>query len=154
MRNFAEELAQAKARLADAEAALTAGVNPYAEQNVATHRARVARLEAEAGHFAPEPNAPAPVSEPIAAAPIPKPARQLTGTREEQLRRLARAMEADERALAEAIAVGTTPDEFALQIVEDRDPEAVALRIAYSHGPVTRKATPDVEEMVQRILNA
>lgn len=158
MKNFVGELAQAKVRLADAEAALTAGVNPYAEKNVATHRARVARLETEASVAAPEPIAPAaaivPPSESIAAAPKSKSTPIITGTREERLERLAKAHAAGALVLQDAVARGLSPDEFAIELAEMRDPDALAVRIAKADKPVTRKAAPEVENMVQRILEA
>jgi hypothetical protein len=107
-------LATARARLAEAEADLAAGINPYAAKNVETHRARVARLEAAV-------RAPTPAASksptPAPAAPAPKPAipaPAITGTREERLRRIAVAFDTDERTLEAAIDDGTTPDEFAV----------------------------------------
>jgi hypothetical protein len=81
---------------------------------------RAARIEAM-GEEVPSAAPPAPV-EAIALPPAPistpkpaaKPAPRLTGTREERLRALARAMRADGRLLAAAIASGASPDDFAL----------------------------------------
>lgn len=150
------ELARARQNLADAEAALAHGSNPYAEQNVATHRARVARFEVSQTPARPTPTAPAAatVAPSVAVAAAPKPAPAITGTREERLRRLAKALGASERELARAIASGTTPDAFALEIMDLRDPDAVAARIMNSDKPVATKAAPEVEETAQRILNA
>ncbi|HZV17516.1 MAG TPA: hypothetical protein VFF84_02370 [Sphingobium sp.] len=144
------ELERAREKLAEAEAALAAGINPYAERNVATHRARVARLEAAAKSAAPvAPPSPAPV-----AAVKPQPAPQLLGTREERLQRLAKVMSAGADVLAEALANGTSPDAFAVQVVDSRDPDSVAARILNSDKPVANRQLPEVEEMAQRILNA
>lgn len=145
------ELDRARTNLIAAEAALAAGSNPYARQNVATHRARVARLEAAAKPAAPiAPPSPAPVA---ATKPAPK-SMQPTGTREERLRRLSKVMSADERHLAQALAAGTTPDAFAVEIMDSRDPDAVAARILNSDKSVASRQLPEVEEMAQRILNA
>ncbi|WP_324743077.1 hypothetical protein U8326_06470 [Tsuneonella sp. CC-YZS046] len=152
------ELARAEANLADAEAAVAEGSsNPYAEQNLAIHRRRVARLQAEM----PPPAVPA-------AQPAPKPAPaalQPTGTLEQRLRRLARAMGGDEATLAAAIAKGTTPDAFALHLTDNliarrkaaaeaAEIEATALRIAHPTPASVLKATADVEAIVARIANA
>ncbi|MFA7597281.1 MAG: hypothetical protein WCY92_13105 [Novosphingobium sp.] len=102
-------LERAEELLAEAEASLAAGTNPYAVQNLATHRARVARLRT-AGPAAPIPAAAAPITPP--AAP------KLAGTREERLSRLATAMGADKATLAAAIAAGTPPDVFALELTD------------------------------------
>lgn len=107
------DLDTARARLAEAEADVAAGINPYAEENLATHRARVAKLEAAAR--APLPAASIPAA-PAPAAPAPKvtPAPVITGTRIERLQRIAAAFDTDERTLEAAIEDGLTPDEFAV----------------------------------------
>lgn len=107
----------AKARLAETETLIADGLGgPYAKQNLAAHKARVARLSAEA---------PAPVFSSSPAPPLPVPTRaqakppQPQGTREERLTRLAAAFDADEATLEAAIADGTSPDEFALICSEE-----------------------------------
>lgn len=156
------ELERARAMLAETEELSAAGLGgPYAEQNLASARARVARLEMAAIPAAPPAPAPASSACPalVAASSIP-PARrsvslpQPTGTREERLRWLAKAMGADERALAHALASDTTPDAFAIEIMESRDPEAVARRIVNSDRPIASTVPADVEEQAQAILNA
>lgn len=143
-------LARARELLADTESQIANGLGgPYAEKNLATHRARVARLEA-----AQAPATPAPVAHVAPAAPKAPAAPIITGTREERLRRLATAMGADDEALAAAISNGTSPDAFAVEIAESRDPEAVARRIANSDRPAARKAAPEVEEIAARIAAA
>lgn len=144
-------LDRARENLAVAEAALADGTNPYAEQNVATHRARVAKLESEQSPAGVTPALPA---APSVVAVKPKPAPALTGTRGERLERLAKAMGADDRMLAEAIADGTSPDAFAIEIVDSRDPDAIARRIANSDQPSARKGTAEVDAVAARIATA
>ena len=154
------ELERARANLADAEAALAAGTNPYAEQNLATHRARVARLEAKAGLATPAAHLPAQRHAPAATVvPSPAPAvaafPQPTGTREERLRRLGKAMGADAAMVAAAIVAGTSPDDFAVQIVDSKNPEAVAQQILRADQPVTQPlADALAEALAQAILAA
>ncbi len=120
------ELERARADLADAEASLVAGTNPYAEQNVSTFRARVARLEAAA------PRTPAVASIPTTpAVPSPKapPAPVIAGTREERLRRIAVAFDTDEATLEAAIDEGISPDEFAMIASDEAAAKAKAHEI-------------------------
>lgn len=126
-------LARAEANLAEAEASLAAGTNPYAAQNVATHRARVARLRAAV---------PAPVLAATTPAPAP-PAPKLTGTREERLARLAKAMGADKATLEAAITQGTSPDAFAVQLADKK----IARRKAAAEAA-------EVQAIAARIANA
>lgn len=121
------ELERARANLADAEASLAAGTNPYAQQNLDTARTRLASLEAAA---TPAPVAPPPSPANI-ATPTPIPA-QPTGSREDRLRRLAYAWGAEEATLEAAIADGTTPDEFAMTVSEEALVKAAAREIANS----------------------
>jgi len=157
----ARELAAAEARLAETESLIAEGLGgPYAEQNLATHRKRVARLQAEMPPPAPTGAvAPMPAPKPAAAAPQP------TGTREQRLRRLAKAMGDDEATLAAAIRAGTTPDEFALILTDQKiarqkaaaeatEIEATALRIALPEVPSVPKAAPEVEAIAKRIAQA
>lgn len=102
-------LARAEAGLAEMEELFAAGLGgPYAEQNLATHRSRVASLRSAATTPAPA------VANPTARRTFPK----LTGTREERLTRLARVMEADPATLAAALADGLEPDTFALKMAD------------------------------------
>ena len=110
------ELERARSNLADAEASLTAGTNPYAQQNVQIHRRRVARLEAVADRPRPAP------------APTPAPAAP-SGTRAQRLARLAHAFGVDEQHLEAALADGLTPDEFAVIASEIAAANAKALAI-------------------------
>jgi len=74
---------------------------------------------------APAPAAPAP-----ATAPKPAPAAlQPTGSREQRLERLAVAMGAFPATLEAAIRDGTTPEEFVLLALRDREIEAKAKEI-------------------------
>lgn len=120
------ELERARANLADAEASLAAGTNPYAQQNVDTFRARVARLEAAA--TAPQPAAVS-TPTPVLAAPAPKPAPTPTGTRVERLQRIAAAFGADERTLEAAIDDGMSADEFAVVASDEAVAKAKAAEI-------------------------
>ncbi|HET6388580.1 hypothetical protein [Hyphomicrobium sp.] len=149
------ELHRAREALADAEAQVLAGFNPYAATNVATQRARVARLEADLGlpiSFLDVPRVDAAAGSTPARRSNPAPG--ISGTREERLQRLAKTMDADEAHLARAIAAGTSPDEYAIEILDSRDPDAVARRIVNSDRPAARTAACEIEEMAQRILNA
>lgn len=127
-------LERAEAMLAEAEDAVAAGLNPYAEQNLATHRARVARLRAAV----PAPVAKAPAA-PIAPPAVPK----LIGTREERLTRLAKAMDADRATLEAAITQGTSPDAFAVQLADKK----IARRKAAAEAA-------EVQAIAARIANA
>ena len=142
------ELDRVRTQIAEAESR----GGPYVAESVAALRKRLARLEAVSASAA-SASAPAiPVAAPAAAARIkPTPT---TGTREDRLKRLAKAMGADGALLAEAMASGMTPDAFALEVIDSNDPKAVAMRIANSDKPVMRNAVPEVEEMAQRILGA
>lgn len=122
------ELERAREMLADAEAVHAAGTNPYSAENLATHRARVAKLEAAARAPLPAASIP-PAPAPAPAAPEPKPAPAITGTREERLRRIAAAFDTDERTLEAAIDEGTTPDEFALIASDEAAVKAKAKEI-------------------------
>lgn len=120
-------LETARANLADAEASLAAGTNPYAQQNVDTYRARVARLVA-----AVVTTPPAAAAQPIAAAPAApaaKPASVILGTREERLQRIAAAFGTDERTLEAAIDDGLSPDEFAIVASDEAVAKAKAAEI-------------------------
>lgn len=118
----------AKNRLAECEALIEQGLGgPYAEQNLASHKARVARLSAEAPAPAAVTYTPSPA--PVRSTPTPARAKPL-GTREQRLRRLAAAWGADEATLNAAIADGTTPDAFALIVSDEAQIRAVAERIA------------------------
>ncbi len=110
------ELERARANLADAQASLAAGTNPYAAQNLASARSRLARLEAAA--CAPTQAPPPPTPAPVASKPAPVPP-QPVGTREERLVRLADAWGVDDATLGAAIDNGTKPDEFALICSEE-----------------------------------
>jgi hypothetical protein len=148
-------LARARELLAETESQIATGLGgPYVEKNLESHRLRVAHLEASASRIVPVASIPpiTPVRPAVSqiAHPLPTP----TGSREERLRRLATAMGADDRTLAEAIAAGTSPDEFVLKVVDDRDPDAVARRVARSDKPAAmRGATPE-EEIAARIASA
>ena len=150
------ELTQAKAALADAEAALAEGRGgPYGAQNVETHRRRVDRLKAQAPAPAPAIAIPPPLAPISTPKPVAKPAPVPTGSREDRLTRLAQAMGADSRLLAQAIKSGVSPDDFALQIVESRDPEAVAARIVASDQPApSNTVDAEADAVVTRILAA
>lgn len=126
-------LERARANLADAEACLAAGTNPYAEQNLASARKRLATLEASVA-FTPPP--PPPATSPAPACSSPELARvetvktpTLTGTREERLRRLAAAWKADETTLEAAIRNGLEPDDFALVVSREALVKAKAREI-------------------------
>lgn len=136
-------LERARANLADAEASLAAGTNPYAEQNIASARKRLATLEAAARVLTP-PAPPLPASSSLPASPTsPAPACSspelarvetvktptFTGTREERLRRLAAAWKADETTLEAAIRNGTDPDTFALIVSREALVKAKAREI-------------------------
>jgi hypothetical protein len=121
-------LQRAEAMLAETEESIAAGLGgPYAEKNLATHRARVASLRSTVVAPAPlKPSTPAP------AAPTPLPRAstpRLTGTREERLARLAKAMDGDAATLETAIANGTTPDEFAMILLDEQAVKAKAKAI-------------------------
>lgn len=121
------DLETARARLAECETLIAQGLGgPYAEQNLATHRARVARLEAAVS--APTPAASIPPA-PTLAAPKPAPAPVITGTREGRLHRIAAAFDTDERTLEAAIDDGTTPDEFAVVASNEAVAKAKAAEI-------------------------
>jgi len=151
------ELQRAQAMLAEIENLIAEGLGgPYAEQNLATYRNRVARLRAE---MPPPAVLPAPQPKPAPAAPQP------TGTREERLRRLAKAMNGDQATLAAAIAKGTSPDAFALQLTdqmiarrkaaaEAAEIKAMALRIAHPTPASVPKGTVEVEAIAKRIAQA
>ncbi len=124
-------LATARELLAETEAKATAGEGgPYVQQNLESHRRRVARLEAQGAPLVQPPVAVAAVASqrPVAVA-VPKKPASPTGTREERLARLAGAWKADETLLATAIAEGTTPDAFAVQLAERREAESIAAAI-------------------------
>ncbi len=128
-------LERATAMLAEAEAAIAAGLGgPYAEANLASLRVRVAALTPAAPASTPATNI-APPSPPI----VPKPA----GTREQRLTRLAQAMGASDAALAAAIAQGTTPDAFTLQLADQK----IAARKAAEQAA-------KIDAAVERIVNA
>lgn len=160
MTTLARELATAEARLAETEDLIAEGLGgPYAEQNLATHRRRVARLQVEMPTPAIPAPQPTPAVKPAPAAPVP------TGTREQRLQRLAKALGGDKARLAAAIRAGTTPDAFALILtdqkiarrkaaVEAAEIQATALRISHPQEPSVPKAEADVEAIAQRILNA
>ena len=82
-------------------------------------------------------------SSPAATAPerpaTPKP----TGTREERLARLAKAMGANSATLASALAAGTMPDSFALQLADAK----IAARKAAEQAA-------KIDAAVERIVNA
>jgi nitroreductase len=120
------KLESARARLAECEAVIAAGLGgPYAQKNLAAHRARVTRL----GGSTPRLVKPEPIVTPVRLG-APQPATvQPTGTREERLRRLAAAMDASDAMLSAAIAGGIAPDAFALQCIEARDVETAARQI-------------------------
>lgn len=120
------ELERARANLADAEASLAAGTSPYAQQNVDTFRARVARIEAAV--IAPPPAA-ASTPSPVLAAPAPKPAPTPTGTRVERLQRIATSFGTDARTLEAAIDGGLSPDEFAVVASDEAVAKAKAAEI-------------------------
>lgn len=123
------ELERARANLADAEASLAAGTNSYAQQNVSSFRARVARLEAAAAPT-PAPVAASTLPAPTVKAEPPKPAAPvITGTREERLRRIAVAFDTDEWTLEAAIDDDLTPDEFALVASDEAAVKAKAKEI-------------------------
>lgn len=126
-------LQRAEARLAETEELIATGLGrPYAEKNLATHRARLASLRTADFSSAPAPTiAPAKANALVPAVTTPpRPATpRLTGTREERLAQLAKAMDGDQATLAAAVANGTTPDEFALILLDERAVKARAKAI-------------------------
>jgi len=152
--NSTVEYRNAQAALTDAETALAEGRGgPYGAQSVESHRRRVDRLK---GQVPPPVVAGIALSlAPVAPKPAAKPEPRLAGTREDRLKHLARAMGADHRLLAQAIASEASPDEFALEILDSRDPEAIAARIIASDRPAPpNKVDAEADAVVERILAA
>lgn len=134
------ELERARTELERAERAVNIGTNPYAEEWRNRTSALVAKLEVASAptipHIAPTPAAAVPtVRLPIAPQP--------TGTREDRLTRLAKAIGGNEAQLDRAIAEGTSPDAFSLELTN----AMIARRKAAAERA-------EIEAMVERIIEA